>query len=196
MTRLFHAVPGAKTLLERVAERGQNLAAATKQLEGMLDDYGARESKTAVEQVNERGLSALSAVAQLLERERRKQRMKPSVKVTIEKGALRTGATLPGMAAQGQQDHDSQEHPSSSRPQRTHRTKTFMDDIMNSCQRDFLNYKLPFPSPSSLPCGFPAPAWWRSLTDHVLSVHGGTNHIQKNSPVFVFSFLGADYAVY
>ena len=83
MTRLFRDVPGAKTLLERVVERGQNLATATKQLEGMLDDYGAKELTMAVEQINERGLTATSAVAQLLEQERRKRRMKPPVKVTI-----------------------------------------------------------------------------------------------------------------
>jgi len=83
MTRLFRAAPGAKTLLERVLERGQNLAAATRQLEGMLDDYGVNELATAVEQVNERGLAATSAVAQLLEQKRRSRRMKPPVKVTI-----------------------------------------------------------------------------------------------------------------
>jgi transposase len=83
MTRLFRAVPGAKTLLERVVERGQNLGTATKQLERMLDDYGERELALAIEQVNEKGLSAPSAVAQLLEQERRKRRMKPPIKVTI-----------------------------------------------------------------------------------------------------------------
>ena len=83
MTRLFRDVPGAKTLLERVVERGQNLAAATKQLEEMLDDYGAKELAVAVEHMNERELSATSAVAQLLEQDRRKRRMKPPVKVTI-----------------------------------------------------------------------------------------------------------------
>jgi transposase len=83
MTRLFRAAPGAKAFLERVVERGQNLAAATKQLDGMLDDYGAKELAAAVDKVNERELSATSAVAQLLEQERRKRRMKPPVKVTI-----------------------------------------------------------------------------------------------------------------
>jgi hypothetical protein len=83
MTRLFRAVPAAKTLLERVVERGQSLGTATKQLEGMLDDYGERELTLAIDQVNERGLSAPSAVAQLLEQERRKRRMKPQIKVTI-----------------------------------------------------------------------------------------------------------------
>lgn len=83
MTRLFRAVPDAKAFLERVVERGQNLGAATKQLEGMLDDYGERELAIAIEKVNVRELSAPSAVAQLLEQERRKKRMKPPVKVTI-----------------------------------------------------------------------------------------------------------------
>jgi len=83
MTRLFRAVPGAKAFLERVVERGLNLGAATKQLEGMLDDYGAKELAEAVDKVNERELIATSAVAQLLEQERRKKRMKPPVKLTI-----------------------------------------------------------------------------------------------------------------
>jgi len=83
MTRLFRDVPGAKPLLERVVERGHNLASATKQLEEMLDDYGPKELASALEQVNERGLTATSAVAQILEQERRKRRMKPPVKVTI-----------------------------------------------------------------------------------------------------------------
>ena len=83
MTRLFRAVPGAKALLERVVERGQSLGTATKQLERMLDEYGEKELSAAVERVNEKALSAPSAVAQLLEQERRKRRMKPPVKVPI-----------------------------------------------------------------------------------------------------------------
>lgn len=83
ITRLFQAVPGAKGLLERVVEHGQNLSTATKQLERMLDDYGEKELSVAIEQVNERGLSAPSAVAQILEQERRRRRMKPPVKAPI-----------------------------------------------------------------------------------------------------------------
>jgi transposase len=83
MTRLFRSVPGAKVLLERVVERGQNLGLATKQLKGMLDDYGWRELEIAIERVNDKGLTAPSAVAQLLEQARRKQRMEPPCKVTI-----------------------------------------------------------------------------------------------------------------
>jgi hypothetical protein len=83
MTRLFRAAPEAKAFLERVVERGLNLGAATKQLEGMLDDYGAEELSCALKRVNERQLIGTSAVAQILEQERRKKRMRPPVKVTI-----------------------------------------------------------------------------------------------------------------
>ncbi len=83
MTRLLRAVPEARTLLERVVTHGQNLTTAIKQLEHMLDDYGADELSKAVTTMNERELCAPSAVAQLLEQERRKQRIKPPVKITI-----------------------------------------------------------------------------------------------------------------
>jgi transposase len=83
MSRLFVCVQGAKAFLERVVERGQNLATATKQLERMLDEYGDKELSVAIEQVNEKELSAPSAVAQLLEQSRRKRGMRPPVKVTI-----------------------------------------------------------------------------------------------------------------
>jgi transposase len=83
MTRLFQLVPGAKAFLERVLEQGQNLGAATKQLERMLDDYGAQELAQAVDKVNQQELCATSAVAQLLEQERRKRRIKPPIKVPI-----------------------------------------------------------------------------------------------------------------
>lgn len=83
MTRLFGSVKGAKEMLERVVERGQNLTTATRQLERMLDEYGADELSKAVDQINERKLSAPSAVAQILEQERRKQRIKPPIKTTI-----------------------------------------------------------------------------------------------------------------
>ena len=52
-------------------------------MERMLDEYGAKELADAVAQINERELSAPSAVAQLLEQARRKQRIKPSIKVPI-----------------------------------------------------------------------------------------------------------------
>lgn len=83
MTRLFQAVPEVRAMLERVVERGQNLTTATRHLERMLDEYGAKELADAVAQINERELCAPSAVAQLLEQARRKQRIKPSIKVPI-----------------------------------------------------------------------------------------------------------------
>ncbi|MCP4606071.1 MAG: IS21 family transposase [Proteobacteria bacterium] len=83
MTRLFENVGCAKTFLEQVVERSENLAAATRQLERLLDEYGAVELSAAVEEALKRGTTAPSAVVQVLEQERRKQRMKPPVRVKI-----------------------------------------------------------------------------------------------------------------
>ncbi len=83
MTRLFGNVECAKGFLEKVVERGENLAAATRQLERLLDEYGALELSAAVEEALERGTTAPSAVIQILEQARRKQRMKPPVRVNV-----------------------------------------------------------------------------------------------------------------
>ena len=83
MSRLFQNIPGAKRFLEQVVERGENLTAATRQLERLLDDYGAAELSTAVNEALLRGTTAPSAVIQLLEQERRKNRMKPPIHVDI-----------------------------------------------------------------------------------------------------------------
>jgi hypothetical protein len=83
MTRLFENVGCAKTFLEQVVERGENLAAATRQLERLLDEYGALELTAAVEEALERGTTAPSSLVQILEQERRKQRVKPPVRVNV-----------------------------------------------------------------------------------------------------------------
>ena len=83
MTRLFEVVPAAKDFLEQVMERGHDLTRATKQLEGMLDDYGVKELGTAVDTALERGTFATSAIAHLLDLERRKQNMKPLVPLSL-----------------------------------------------------------------------------------------------------------------
>ena len=83
MTRLFQNVESGKQFLEQVVERGENLAAATRQLERLLDEYGSLELSAAVEEALKRGTTAPSAVVQILEQERRKQRMKPPVRVKI-----------------------------------------------------------------------------------------------------------------
>lgn len=83
MSVLFSGVEGAKELLEKVVERGDSLAKATRQMERLLDEYGANEMTLAVSQMLERDVTSPSALAQILEQERRKQRMKPAMKVEI-----------------------------------------------------------------------------------------------------------------
>lgn len=83
MSVLFSSVKGAKELLERVVERGESLAKATRQMERMLDEYGADEMTSAVSQMLERGVTSPSALAQILEQERRKKRMKPAMTVAV-----------------------------------------------------------------------------------------------------------------
>jgi len=83
MGNIFAHVNGAKELLEKVVERGESLSKATRQLERLLEDYGPHELTFAVQQMLERGVTAPSAVAQILEQERRKKRMKPAMAVKI-----------------------------------------------------------------------------------------------------------------
>lgn len=83
MSVLFASVKGAKELLEHVVERGESLTKATRQMERMLDEYGAAEMTYAVSQMLERGVTSPAALAQILEQERRKKRMKPAMKVAV-----------------------------------------------------------------------------------------------------------------
>jgi hypothetical protein len=83
MTTLFRNVPDAKQFLEQVVCREENLAAATRQLERLLDDYGADELTSAVALALSRGTTAPSAVTQILEQARRKKRMKPPIRVAL-----------------------------------------------------------------------------------------------------------------
>ena len=83
MTHVMQRVAGAKPFLEAVVERGENLTQATRQLERLLDDYGEQALSAAVAECLERGTTAPSALAQILEQERRKQNIKPPVNVPV-----------------------------------------------------------------------------------------------------------------
>lgn len=79
LNRLFQAVPDSQAFLERVLERHYDLPSATKQLEHLLDTYGAEELHSAIAHANHHELSAPSSVAQWLDQERRKRHMKPLI---------------------------------------------------------------------------------------------------------------------
>lgn len=83
MNNLFSHVKGAKELLEKVVERGESLPKATRQLDRLLSDYGPEEMAFAVQQLLERDVTAPSALAQVLEQERRKNRIQPAMSVKL-----------------------------------------------------------------------------------------------------------------
>ena len=81
--RLVESVPSAGAFLEAVVARGDNLGNATKQLLGLLDDYGADELAAALEHALERGTPTPASVAHLLEQERRRRNQPPPVPVEL-----------------------------------------------------------------------------------------------------------------
>lgn len=74
--RLHAAVPQCQTLISQAAERGEPLATVTRNLEELLDAYGARELAAAVDEALARGVPHLNAVQLALQR-RRDQRAAP-----------------------------------------------------------------------------------------------------------------------
>ena len=74
--RLAAAVPQSQALISQAAERGEPLATLTRNLEELLDAYGARELAAAIDEALARGVPHLNAV-QLALQVRREQRAAP-----------------------------------------------------------------------------------------------------------------------
>ena len=53
------------------------------ELERLLDEYGDQELSFAIQEALDRGTSAPSAVAQILEQERRKKRVSPPLRIDV-----------------------------------------------------------------------------------------------------------------
>jgi hypothetical protein len=81
--RLARAAPQSRTLLERAAERGDNLGAITAALLRLLDRYGAAELDAAVREALDRGVPHPNAVRLALERRREQRHEAPPVAVTL-----------------------------------------------------------------------------------------------------------------
>ena len=81
--RLFTAVPSARTMIERLAERGDNLGAATSGLLQMLDRVGADLLERAVVEVIARDQLYLRAVHHEIDRLRYEAGLPPAPSVTI-----------------------------------------------------------------------------------------------------------------
>lgn len=70
MNRLFVAVPTARALVARLAERGGNLGSAIARLGELLDAYGALELAVAVDEALAADAPHVAAVRQVLDRRR------------------------------------------------------------------------------------------------------------------------------
>jgi hypothetical protein len=69
--RLIDAVPAAEAFLEAAFERGESIAVLTERLLLLLDDYGAEELRTAVDEALARQTPRLGSVSYLLAKRRR-----------------------------------------------------------------------------------------------------------------------------
>ena len=81
--RLVETVPNASAFLEAVVHRGDNLGQTTRQLLGLLDDYGPDELGAALDQAVERGTATPASVAHLLEQSRRRRNLPPPIPVEL-----------------------------------------------------------------------------------------------------------------
>jgi transposase len=81
--RLFGAVPLCEEFLKTLAQRGENLGAATSRLLVMLDEFGPGELKGAVELALEKDVPNYHAVRQILEQKRRARGALPPIPVRL-----------------------------------------------------------------------------------------------------------------
>ena len=83
--RLCLTLPQAERFLQAVLERDESLGSTTRQLVGLLDDYGPDDLGAALDEALERGTPTASSVAQLLEQARRKRRELPPVPMEMSR---------------------------------------------------------------------------------------------------------------
>jgi hypothetical protein len=81
--RLERAAPASRELLVRLAERGENLGAATTALVRLLDRYGAAELEAAIEEAVRKEVFHPHAVRHVLEQRRRQRDQPPPLPVEL-----------------------------------------------------------------------------------------------------------------
>ncbi len=81
--RLRHAAPSARTLLEQAAERGEPLSTLVRDLNRLLDEYGASELEVGCVDALERGVPHANAVRLSLQRRREEQHLPPALAVPL-----------------------------------------------------------------------------------------------------------------
>ncbi|HET9736470.1 MAG TPA: IS21 family transposase [Burkholderiales bacterium] len=83
--RLIAAVPAAEAFLEAAFERGESVAVLTEKLLQLLDEYGAGELRTVVDEALARDTPRLSSVSFLLGRRRRAAKTRPPLPVDLSR---------------------------------------------------------------------------------------------------------------
>jgi transposase len=81
--RLSQAVPESEALLEAALSRGESIASQAAQLTLLLDDYGQKELKAAIQEALERRTPRASSVAYLLQRRRRQKQTPRALPVDL-----------------------------------------------------------------------------------------------------------------
>lgn len=81
--RLERAAPASRELLVRLAERGENLGAATTALVRLLDQYGAAELEVAIEEAIRKEVFHPHAVRHVLEQRRRQRDQPPPLPIEL-----------------------------------------------------------------------------------------------------------------
>jgi transposase len=81
--RLVFAVPAAEGFLKEAVRRSLNVGSVTQQLLRLLDDYGRSDFTAAIEEAVARETYAVSAVATLLDRARRRRGEKPALRIEM-----------------------------------------------------------------------------------------------------------------
>ncbi len=81
--RLARAAPSSTELLARALERGNSLNSATRQLEDLLDTYGASELEQAIAEALHRDVPHPNAVRQSLVRRREHRELAPPIAIDL-----------------------------------------------------------------------------------------------------------------
>lgn len=84
-TRLIDAVPAAEAFLEAAFQRGESTAATTEKLLLLLEDYGAQELRSAVEEALQRQTPRIGSVAYILGKRRRASQHSPVLPVDLSR---------------------------------------------------------------------------------------------------------------
>jgi transposase len=84
-SRLIAAVPVAEAFLDAAFQRGESAAAMTEKLLLLLDDYGAQDLRTAVQEALDRQTPRTSSVAYILAKRRRQAQRPAALSVDLSR---------------------------------------------------------------------------------------------------------------